>query len=97
LELDSIYELLKTVKEPISGEDIVKLGIVARIVKDNNRIIIYLDLARRAPKSPFEMAVIWTVHAKIVREIVKVLEGKVPEFEIIDNMTLQRYYPIEEV
>ncbi|AHF79754.1 Clp protease/crotonase-like domain-containing protein [Thermococcus paralvinellae] len=97
MEIDRIYELLKTVKEPISGENIVKLGIVAKIVKDNDRIVIYLDLARRSPQSPFEMAVIWTVHTKIVKEIVKVLEDKVSEFEIIDSMTLQRYYPIEEV
>ncbi|WP_324735562.1 iron-sulfur cluster assembly protein [Thermococcus sp. SY098] len=97
MKIDRIYELLKTVKEPISGENIVKLGIVSKIVKDNGKIVIYLDLARRTPQSPFEMAITWTVHAKIVREIVKVLEDKIPEFEIIDSMTLQRYYPLEEV
>ncbi|MBO8173649.1 MAG: hypothetical protein H0Z18_00170 [Thermococcus sp.] len=97
MEIDKIYKLLERVEEPISGENIVKLGIITKIVKDDNKIVIYLDLARRTPQSPFEMAVTWTLHAKIVKEIVKVLEDKVPEFEIIDSMTLQRYYPIEEV
>ena len=97
MEIDRIYKLLERVEEPISGENIVKLGIVTKIIKENDKIVIYLDLARRSPQSPFEMAVIWTVHAKIVKEIVKVLEDKVSEFEIIDSMTLQRYYPLEEV
>lgn len=97
MEINKIYKLLEDIKEPISGENIVKLGVVTKIVKDDNKIVIYLDLARRTPQSPFEMAITWTVHAKIVREIVKVLEDKIPEFEIIDSMTLQRYYPVEEV
>ena len=97
MEISKIYKLLEDIKEPISGENIVKLGVVTKIVRDDNKIVIYLDLARRTPQSPFEMAITWTVHAKIVREIVKVLEDKIPEFEIIDSMTLQRYYPIEEV
>ncbi|WP_457753607.1 hypothetical protein [Thermococcus sp.] len=97
MEINKIYKLLEDIKEPISGENIVKLGVVTKIVKDDNKIVIYLDLARRTPQSPFEMAITWTVHAKIVKEIVKVLEDKIPEFEIIDSMTLQRYYPIEEV
>lgn len=97
MEINKIYKLLEDIKEPISGENIVKLGVVTKIVKEDNKIVIYLDLARRTPQSPFEMAITWTVHAKIVREIVKVLEDKIPEFEIIDSMTLQRYYPVEEV
>ena len=96
MEIEGIYEELKKVKEPISGEDIVSLGIVSLIRKEDNKVIIFLGLARRASRHPFEMAVNWAIHARIVKDIVKVLEGKV-NFEIIDDMTFQRYYPIEEV
>ena len=96
MEIEEIYEELKKVKEPISGEDIVSLGIVSLIRKEDNKMIIFLGLARRTPRHPFEMAVNWTIHARIVKDIVQVLEGKA-NFEIIDDMTFQRYYPIEEV
>jgi len=96
LEIEEIYKELKKVKEPISGEDIVSLGIVSLIRKEDNKVIIFIGLARRTPRHPFEMAVNWTIHARIVKDIVQVLEGKA-NFEIIDDMTFQRYYPIEEV
>jgi len=96
LEIEEIYEELKKVKEPISGEDIVSLGIVSLIRKEDDKVMIFLGLARRTPRHPFEMAVNWAVHSRIVKDIVKVLEGKV-NFEIVDDMTFQRYYPIEEV
>jgi len=96
LEIEEIYEELKKVKEPISGEDIVSLGIVSLVRKEDNKVIIFLGLARRTPRRPFEMAVNWIIHVRIVKDIVKVLEGKV-NFEIIDDMTFQRYYPREEV
>ncbi|MPW38549.1 hypothetical protein GBV73_02385 [Thermococcus sp. 101 C5] len=96
MEIEEIYKELKKVKEPISGEDIVSLGIVSMIMEEDNKVVIFLGLARRTPRSPFEMAVNWAVHARIVKDIVKVLEGKV-NFEIIDDMTFQRYYPLEEV
>jgi metal-sulfur cluster biosynthetic enzyme len=97
LEIEEIYKELEKVIEPTSGEDIVKLGIVSKIIKENNKFLIFLSLARRTPWSPFEMAMNWTVHAKIVKEIVKVLEEKIADFEIYDDMTLQRYYPIKGV
>jgi len=96
LEIEEIYEELKKVKEPISGEDIISLGIVSLIRKEDNKMIIFLGLARRTPRHPFEMAVNWAVHARMIKDIVKVLEGKV-NFEIIDDMTFQKYYPIKEV
>lgn len=96
MEIEEIYKELKKVKEPISGEDIVSLGIVSLIRKEDNKVIIFIGLARRTPRHPFEMAVNWTIHARIVKDIVQVLEGKA-NFEIIDDMTFQRYYPIEEV
>lgn len=96
MEIEEIYKELKKVIEPTSGEDIVKLGMVSKIIKEDNKLLIFLSLARRTPWSPFEMAINWTVHAKIVKEIVRVLEGKT-DFEIYDDMTLQRYYPVEGV
>ncbi|AIF69168.1 hypothetical protein PAP_03745 [Palaeococcus pacificus DY20341] len=97
MEVDEIYEELKKVKEPISGEDIVSLGIVSRIIKEDHKVLIFLNLVRRTPRGPFGMALHWPVYAKIIREIVKVLGEKLPDFEIIDDVSLQRYYPLEEV
>lgn len=97
MEIEEIYEELKKVKEPISGEDIVSLGIVSNIIKENRKIIIFLSLARRTPRGPFSFAAHWHVYARIIKDIVNVLEDKVPEFEILDDMSFQRYYPLEEV
>ena len=71
MEIEEIYEELKKVKEPISGEDIISLGIVSLIRKEDNKMIIFLGLARRTPRHPFEMTVNWAVHARIVKDIIK--------------------------
>jgi metal-sulfur cluster biosynthetic enzyme len=91
-------ELLKGVKEPVSDVNIVDAGIVSKVEYDPDEklLTVYLDLARRGSSHPFEMAIEWAVYAHIVREVVKVLEDEFPEIEVVDSMTLQRYYPIEE-
>jgi metal-sulfur cluster biosynthetic enzyme len=98
LERNEIISLLRKVKEPISEMDIVSLGIVSKVTVDDEtgKVTVYLDLANRTPHHPFEMALNWAVHARIVKDVVKALEGKFPNLEILDSMTLQRYYPIEE-
>ncbi|NJE07370.1 hypothetical protein E3E31_02270 [Thermococcus sp. M39] len=97
MKIEEIYKELEKVIEPVSGENIVRLGLVSKIIRDDDKILIFLSLARRTPRHPFGMAVNWPIHVRIVKDIVKVLEDKIPDFEIIDDMTFQRYYPLEEV
>ncbi len=97
MEIEEIYKELKKVKEPISGEDIISLGIVSLIMRDDDKIMIFIGLARKTPRHPFGMAINWPLHARIIKDIIKVLEGKIINFEIIDDMTFQKYYPIKEV
>ncbi|WP_048148826.1 iron-sulfur cluster assembly protein [Palaeococcus ferrophilus] len=95
---NKIIALLRKVKEPIAEMDIVSLGIVSKVMVDDEtgKVTVYLDLAHRTPHHPFEMALNWAVHARIVKDVVNVLGEKFPNLEILDSMTLQRYYPIEE-
>ncbi|ACJ16396.1 hypothetical protein TON_0908 [Thermococcus onnurineus NA1] len=94
---DGILELLRTVKNPFTGQDIVSEGLVTKIVAEEDRTTIYVAFARNTPPKPFAMAITWPLQARIVKDMVKVLEDKLGYFEIVDDMTLQRYYPIEEV
>lgn len=91
-----ILELLKSVKNPFTDMDIVNEGLVTKVEIDEveNKVRIYVAFARHTPPHPFVMAVNWPLQAKIVRDMVKVLEDKVGYLEILDDTTLQRYYPL---
>ncbi|WP_297499514.1 hypothetical protein [Thermococcus sp.] len=73
-------------------------GLVSKIEVDEeeNIVRIYVAFFRNTPAHPFSMAVNWPVQARIIRDMVKVLEDKLGYFEIVDDTSLQRYYPIEE-
>jgi len=97
-EAERAIELLKSVRDPITEMGIVESGILAKVQYDETegKLVVYLDLARRTPAHPFEMAINWAVHSRIVRDVVKALEDEFPNIEVVDASTLQRYYPIEE-
>ncbi|WP_461864690.1 iron-sulfur cluster assembly protein [Thermococcus sp.] len=97
MKAEEILALLRNVKNPFTGMDIVSEGLVTKIVVEEERTVIYVAFARNTPLHPFAMAVNWPIQARIVRDMAKVLEDKLGYFEIVDDMTLQRYYPIEEV
>ncbi|MFA4647408.1 iron-sulfur cluster assembly protein [Pyrococcus kukulkanii] len=90
-----VLERLRKVKNPFTGQDIVSEGLVTRVDKEDNKIIIYMAFARNTPRKPAAMAMVWPIQAKIVKDIVSVLKDY--EVEILDDLTLQRYYPVEEV
>ncbi|ASJ16607.1 hypothetical protein A3L04_05750 [Thermococcus chitonophagus] len=90
-----ILEKLRRVKNPFTGQDIVSEGLVTKVIKEDNKVIIYVAFARNTPRKPAAMAMVWPIQAKIVREIVNVLKDY--DIEILDDLTLQRYYPVEEV
>ncbi|NJE47553.1 DUF59 domain-containing protein [Thermococcus sp. GR7] len=94
---EEILELLGAVKNPFTGQNIVSEGLVTKIVAEEDKTTIYVAFARNTPPKPFAMAITWPLQARIVKDMVKVLEDKLGYFEIVDDMTLQRYYPIEEV
>ena len=98
MEIREVLKLLKEVENPFTNMDIVSEGLVSKIEIDNDRnaIVIYLAFARNTPMHPFAMAVNWPIQAKIVKDIVKVLGDKVGYLEIVDDTTLQRYYPLDE-
>jgi metal-sulfur cluster biosynthetic enzyme len=96
LRVEEILELLKKVENPFTDMDIVSEGLVSKVEIDEeeDRVTIYVAFARNTPAHPFAMAVNWPVQARIVRDIVKVLGDKVGYLEVVDDTTLQRYYPL---
>jgi len=98
LREEEILELLKKVKNPITNMDIVSEGLVSKVeIDEEDRTVrIYVAFLRYTPAHPFAMAVNWAVQARIIKDMAKVLEDKLGYFEIIDDTSLQRYYPIEE-
>ncbi|WP_010478741.1 iron-sulfur cluster assembly protein [Thermococcus zilligii] len=91
---EEVIKRLKNIKDPITEESIVDLGMVVSIVEEEGEVKLYLDLSRGA-QGPFMNALTWPVRAKIVRDVVAVLLdlGKV---EILDARSFQRYYPGDE-
>ena len=98
MRAEEILELLRNVENPITNMDIVSEGLVSKIEVDEeeNIVRIYVAFLRNTPAHPFSMALNWAVQARIIRDMVKVLEGKLGYFEIVDDTSLQRYYPIDE-
>jgi len=90
--------MLRKVKNPFTNMDIVSEGLVSKVEidEDEGRVTIYVAFARFTPLHPFAMAVNWPLQAKIVEDMVNVLEGRLGYFEIVDDTTLQRYYPLDE-
>jgi len=89
-----VLELLKSVKNPFTGLDIVSEGLVSKVIEDDDTVQIYLAFARNTPPGPVSSALAWPVQARIVRDIVETLENAgIVRFEILDDTTLQRYYP----
>jgi len=98
LKAEEILELLRKVKNPFTNMDIVSEGLVSKIEVDEEEktVRIYVAFARFTPLHPFAMAVNWPLQARIVEDMVKVLEDRLGYFEIVDDTTLQRYYPIDK-
>ncbi len=93
-----MLRLLRKVKNPFTNMDIVSEGLVSKVEidEDENKVTIYVAFARNTPLHPFAMAVNWPLQARIVEDMVNVLEDRLGYFEIVDDTTLQRYYPIGE-
>ncbi|NJE76847.1 iron-sulfur cluster assembly protein [Thermococcus sp. ES12] len=97
MRAEEILELLREVKNPFTEMDIVSEGLVTKVIVEEDVTTIYVAFARSTPQTPFSMAVNWPLQARIIEDMVKVLGDKLGYFEIVDDMTLQRYYPIEVV
>ncbi len=98
MRAEEILELLRKVENPFTNMDIVSEGgLVSKVVVEEDRVTIYVAFARNTPVHPFAMAVNWPpLQARIVRDMVKVLEDKLGYFEIVDDTSLQRYYPLDD-
>ncbi len=96
LRAEEILELLRNVENPFTNMDIVSEGLVTKIVVEEEKVTIYVAFARNTPGHPFAMALNWAIQARIIRDMVKVLEDKLGYFEIVDDASLQRYYPLED-
>ncbi len=89
-----VLELLKSVKNPFTEVDIVREGLVSKVLTNDDEVVIYLAFARNTPPGPVSRALAWPLQIKIVKDIVSVLEkAGIGKFEILDDTTLQRYYP----
>ena len=89
-----IYRRLRRVKEPITEIDIVSLGLVEKVIADEDGVKIYLRLSEGL-RHPFQNALSWPVRWRIVKDIAALLDD-VSRLEILDSRTLERYYPLEE-
>lgn len=96
MRAEEILELLRKVENPFTNMDIVSEGLVTKIVVEEGKVTIYVAFARNTPGHPFVMALNWALQARIIRDMVKVLEDKLGYFEIVDDASLQRYYPLED-
>jgi len=98
LRAEEVLNLLRKVKNPFTNMDIVSEGLVSKVEidEDEGKVTIYVAFARNTPLHPFAMAVNWPLQARIVEDMVNVLEDRLGYFEIVDDTTLQRYYPIGE-
>ncbi len=98
MRAEEILELLRRVKNPFTEMNIVDEGLVSKIEidEDEKKVTIYVAFARFTPLHPFAMAVNWPVQRRIVEDMVNVLEDKLGYFEIVDDTTLQRYYPLDK-
>ncbi len=94
METEEIYERLKKVKDPITEVDVVSLGLVEKVIADEDGVRVYLRLSEGF-RHPFQNALSWPVRWRIVRDIVAILDDVAP-LEILDSRTLERYYPLEE-
>lgn len=89
-----VYQRLRQVKEPITEIDIVSLGLVEKVIADEDGVRIYLRLSEGL-RHPFQNALSWPVKRRIVKDIVAILDD-IARLEILDSRTLERYYPLEE-
>ena len=97
MEKIEVLKLLKSVKNPFTDVDIVSEGLVSKVSIEENKVVIYLAFARNTPPGPVSSALAWPLQAKIVRDIIEVLQrAGIGKFEILDDTTLQRYYPGDE-
>ena len=96
MKAEEILEALRSVENPFTNMDIVSEGLVTKIEVEEEKVVIYVAFARNTPAHPFVMALNWALQARIVKDMVKVLEDKLGYFEIVDDTTLQRYYPLDE-
>ncbi len=98
MRAEEVLNLLRKVKNPFTNMDIVSEGLVSKVEidEDEGKVTIYVAFARNTPLHPFAMAVNWPLQARIVEDMVNVLEDRLGYFEIVDDTTLQRYYPIGE-
>ena len=98
MRVEEIVELLKQVKNPFTEMSIVEEGLVTKVEvdEDEGKTIIYVAFARFTPLHPFAMAVNWPIQRRIVEDMVNVLEDRLGYFEIVDDTTLQRYYPLDK-
>ncbi len=98
MRAEEVLRLLRKVKNPFTNMDIVREGLVSKVEidEDENKVTIYVAFARNTPLHPFAMAVNWPLQARIVEDMVNVLEDRLGYFEIVDDTTLQRYYPLDE-
>ena len=98
MRAEEVLNLLRKVKNPFTNMDIVSEGLVSKVEidEDEGKVTIYVAFARNTPLHPFAMAVNWPLQARIVEDMVNILEDRLGYFEIVDDTTLQRYYPIGE-
>ncbi|WP_297466309.1 iron-sulfur cluster assembly protein [Thermococcus sp.] len=94
MRVEEVIERLREVKDPVTEENIVALGMVVSVVEEDNSIRLYLDLSRGA-HGPFMDALTWPVRKRIVRDVVSTLSD-LGNVEILDARSLQRYYPEDE-
>ena len=72
-EVRRVVEVLRSVKDPETGLDIVDEGLLYGLTVEGSRVQVFLLLARSTPECHFCQSIAVNVQRRILRDIVEVL------------------------
>lgn len=85
MNLDEIIEEIGNIKEPETGVDIKKLGILDGVDVRDNTITVYVNFSYMTPSCKACIPIHWMVTNAIVRKIVRVLKKAGIKYRVIES------------
>jgi metal-sulfur cluster biosynthetic enzyme len=90
---EKIIEILKRVKDPETGVDIVTLGLIYGFTIDENETEIWVDFQNSTPVCFFCKTIAWSLIEKISTDIVKELEKEgYKNIKVVEALNPSVYY-----
>ncbi|HDL50606.1 MAG TPA: DUF59 domain-containing protein [Firmicutes bacterium] len=79
-----VVDILKKIKDPETGMDIVSLGLVYGFTMDRSSIDVWMDFQGNTPKCFFCKTLAWSIIEKISTEIINKLKSKFKSVRVIE-------------